>query len=68
MDHLILVHVLDALRDSRDVPSRFALCELALSLQLLLQVAVEAILLNQIDAVVIPEVAVEGKNVGVSAS
>lgn len=68
VDHLVLVHVLDALRDPRDVPGGLAFCELALPLQLLLEVAVEAVLLNEVDAVVVPEVAVEGEDIGVSAS
>ena len=63
VDHLVLVHVLNALRDARNVPSRLTLCEFALLLQFLLQVAVEAVLLNEVDAVVIPEVPVEREDI-----
>ena len=66
VDHLVLVHVLNALRDARTVPSRLTLCEFALLLQFLLQVAVEAVLLNEVDAVVIPEVPVEREDIWMS--
>lgn len=66
VDHLVLVHVLNALCDARNVPSRLTLCEFALLLQFLLQVAVEAVLLNEVDAMVIPEVPVEREDIWMS--
>ena len=78
VDHLVLVHVLNALRDARNVPSRLTLgpqqlhrvgdtfYAYAAFLQFLLQVAVEAVLLNEVDAVVIPEVPVEREDIWMS--